>query len=330
MVYLYLEKLTKNNTLQKNINESFIGYIDTSSGNAPASIPIYSQIDVSSDIYDRNTDNWITQFRPIHSGLDLTGISVNLDQVSYNNTTPNNKGLSYNDGTTLVFPSGYSYGVEAQCCTLINPQYAIGVNHYAMPLNGKIRFITNDNNVIERQIATGLMMYDQGIMNYDREYVYQPSSPYPNCEFNIVKLDQPILESDNIKHYNLMPKFYYKIYKRLTRGQFIYVLCVNGSQELLVKKFMGGVGFYNDISPYNMFSKNVVVGDSSHPVFTLVDNELVYISSWSSKDSANNGIATPVFDENIISGIQQCINIMGNEFGIETKNISAFNKFYPE
>lgn len=330
MVYLYLEKLTKQNTLQKNINESFVEYMASSSGDASARLSIYSTINSSTNTYIRNTGNWLQRLNLQSSGLDMTGISLNLQHLEYNTTTPNAKGLNNNDGQTLIFPSGYLYGVEAQCCTLIAPQYAISVNHYALPINGKVAFITNDNQKIERTISTGLMMYDSGIMNYNREYIFNPTQSYPNCEFNILKLDTPILQSDNIKYYKLMPKFYYKVYKRLTKGQYIYTCGVNGSQEILVKKFFGGVVFFNELGEYNMFSKNVVVGDSSHPIFTIINNDLTYISSWTSKDSYNNGIATPVFDDSIISGVQQAINIMGGEYSVETQNISSFNKFYPE
>lgn len=330
MVYLYLEKLTKQNTLQKNINESFVEYMTQSSGDASSRLTIYSTINPNSSTYIRNTGNWVQRIGLQGSGLDLTGISLNLDQIDYNTTTSTTEGLDSNDGQVLVFPSGYTYGVEAQCCTLIAPQYAISVNHYALPINGKVAFITNDNQIIERTISTGLMMYSSGIMNYNRDYIYSPAQPYPNCEFNILKLDTPILQSDNIKYYKLMPKFYYKIYKRLTKGQYIYTCGVNGSQEILVKKFFGGVGFFNGLDEYNMFSKNVVVGDSSHPIFTIINNDLTYISSWTSKDSYSNGIATPVFDGSIISGVQQAINIMGGEYQIELQNINNFNKFYPE
>jgi hypothetical protein len=145
MTYLYLEKNTKENSLQKNINESFIEYLNISSGDASTRLSIYSVKNTGTDTYVRNTGNWLMRLNPIHSGLDLTGISLNLDHSEYNRNTEVKKGLSYNDGAKLIFPIGYPYGIEAQCCTLINPQYAIGVNHYLFPLNSTIKFITNNH-----------------------------------------------------------------------------------------------------------------------------------------------------------------------------------------
>lgn len=332
MVYLYLEKDNKNNSLQKNINESFTEYLNISSGDASARLSIYSVKNTGTDTYVRNTGNWLMRLNPIYSGLDLTGISLNLDHSAYNRNTEFKYGLSYNDGNKLIFSSNYprNYGIEAQCCTLINPQYAIGVNHYAVPLNSKIKFINKNNQPIERTVVSGLLINQNGIFNYDNNIVYTQQSEVN--EFSIFKFDSPINSNDGITYYSLMPKFYHKIDKRLTRGKFIYAVGVHANQNIYIKKFPGGNTFYGDKTTYSMFTNGIYPGDSSHPIFTIINNNLIYISSWSAREGAPDydGIANLVYDNNIISSISKAIEIMGNEYQITTADISAFNKFYPE
>ena len=332
MVNLYLEKPNRQNSLQRNINESFIEHLNISSGDASVRLSIYSVKNTGTDEYIRNTGNWLMRLNPIHSGLDLTGVSLNLDHSAYNRNTEVKKGLSYNDGAKLIFPTGYPYGIEAQCCTLINPQYAIGVNHYALPLNSKIKFITNNNQVIERTVVSGLLINQYGIFNYDYNTVHTPATPYQNNEFSIFKFDSPINSNDGITHYSLMPKFYYKIDKRLTKGRFIYTAGIDGSQKLFLAKFYAGETYYKDKQTYTMFSGEVKPGSSSHPVFTIINNNLIYMSSWSQSTPFPefDGIAHGVFEDGSISAISKAIEIMGNEYQITTADISEFNKFYPE
>jgi hypothetical protein len=334
MVYLYLEKNTKENSLQKNINESFIEHLNISSGDASGRLNIYSVSNTGTDTYVRNTGNWLMRLNPIYSGLDLTGISLNLKNVPYNHTKQTAKGLQYNDGDKLIFPSNYNpaYGIEDQSCTLINPQYAIGVNHYALPLNSKIRFVTKNNQIIERTVVSGLLISDQGIINYNNSVIYTPATPYQLNEFSIFKFNNPINSNDGITHYSLMPKFYYKIDKRLTKGKFIYTTCVNGPQELFIKKFSGNTLFYKDKDIYTMFPGEIRPGASSHPAFTIINNKLIYMTSWSQGSVAPDydGIGYSVFGDGVLSAISKAIEIMGNEYQITTADISAFNKFYPE
>jgi hypothetical protein len=330
MANFYLEKSNRQNSLQKNINESFIEHLNISSGDASGRLSIYSVKNTGTDIYIRNTGNWLMRLNPIHSGLDLTGISLNLDHSAYNRNTEVKKGLSYNDGVKLIFPIGYSYGIEAQCCTLINPQYAIGINHYAVPLNSKIRFINKSNEIIERTVATGLRIDSNGIRNYDNNYIY--TQLQANNEFSIIKLNSPITVNDNIKYYPLMPKFYHKIDKRLTKGRFIYTAGIDASQELVLAKFYAGVTYYDDKQIYAMFAGEIRPGSSSHPVFTIINNNLIYMSSWSQTTAFPdwNAIAIGVFEDGITPTISKAIEIMGNEYQISTADISAFLKFYPE
>lgn len=334
MVYLYLEKNTKENSLQKNINESFIEHLNISSGDASGRLSIYSVKNTGTDTYVRNTGNWLMRLNPIHSGLDLTGISLNLDHSAYNRNTEVKKGLSYNDGNKLIFPSNYNpaYGIEAQCCTLINPQYAIGINHYALPLNSKIKFINKNNQIIEKTVVSGLLINENGIINYDNSTVYTPATPYPVNEFSIFKFDTPINNDDGITYYSLMPKFYYKIDKRLTKGKFIYTAGIDTSQQLFLQKFYSGATYYKDKQIYTMFAGEIWLGSSSHPVFTIINNKLIYMTSWSATTAFPdfNGIANGVFEDGIIPAISKAIEIMGNEYQITTADISAFNKFYPE
>lgn len=330
MVNLYLEKHTKENSLQKHINESFIEILNVSSGDASARLDMYSVKNSGTDTYVRNTGNWLTRQNSIYSGLDLTGVSLNLDHSAYNRNTEVKKGLSYNDGAKLIFPIGYSYGIEAQCCTLINPQYVIGVNHYLFPLNSKVKFINNNNQTIERTIATGLCITPQGIRNYDNNYIYTQFTPYAPNEFTVMKLNNPITTNDNIKYYPLMPKFYHKIDKRLTKGKFIYAAGVKAAQKVFIKKLLNGNVFYSDTTTYNMFSNGIYPGDSSHPIFTIINNTLIYISSWSGSDGNFNGTADPTYGNGIITAISKAIEIMGNEYQITVADISAFNNFYPE
>ena len=334
MVNLYLEKPNRQNSLQRNINESFIEHLNISSGDASGRLSIYSVKNTGTDTYVRNTGNWLMRLNPIYSGLDLTGISLNLDHSAYNRNTEVKKGLSYNDGNKLIFPSNYNpgYGIEAQCCTLINPQYAIGANHYAVPLNSKIKFINKNNETIERTVVSGLLINESGIINYDNNIVYTPATPYPVNEFSIFKFDSPINNNDGITYYSLMPKFYYKIDKRLTKGKFIYTAGIDGSQQLFLQKFYSGATYYKDKQIYTMFSGEIWLGSSSHPVFTIINNNLIYMSSWSQSTAFPefDGIANGVFENGIIPAISKAIEIMGNEYQITTADISAFNKFYPE
>jgi hypothetical protein len=81
-----------------------------------------------------------------------------------------------------------------------------------------------------------------------------------------------------------------------------------------------------------MFSGEFRPGASSHPAFTIINNNLIYMTSWGQSSAFPDwdGMGVSVFEDGIIPAISKAIEIMGNEYQITTADISEFNKFYPE
>lgn len=173
--------------------------------------------------------------------------------------------------------SGSSWFTRAG--TLITKKHILLAKHYTISiLNGgtPIIFVDENNNVIRRNIV-----------NYGFGYT----------DIAVAVLDEEV--PSNIKIAKVLPKYYQDYIGYPTN-----ILAISlDQQEKAILKILTGLQTYqisennenisvqnvllysissssNPYQNYANFSENIVVGDSGNPVFLLIDNELVVITTW--------------------------------------------------
>jgi hypothetical protein len=151
---------------------------------------------------------------------------------------------------------------------LISPRHIILANHAILPIPGDtVRFVTKDNLVITRTyIAVRYCVSDIAIGILDNDV--------PNT-ITYAKVLRPASASQ-------LPLRGNSDY--LTWPLHIPVLATNQFKEALVKEFVVGESGCSVSPPYSTlrsaFSSSIITGDSGSPVFFIIDNQLVLLTSW--------------------------------------------------
>ena len=167
--------------------------------------------------------------------------------------------------------------------TLITPKHVLFAAHFApaiLPNGGTpLIFVDENNNAIKRDV-----------INYGHDLT----------DIAIAVLDQEV--PSNIKIAKVLPPNYTEYFKISGLVDDDMILAVGLDQEekailkrtsfvfgsYLVSDGQGGtvnvpnISVYNllETHPYYAFTESIVVGDSGNPVFIIVDNELVVLTTW--------------------------------------------------
>ena len=244
-----------------NVNSSIA--VDTRLLNKNASIAknIYSTQNHSLSTYVRNINCWAYD-------VDLTGIS------------PWN-----------------SSGYNQLAGTLMTPRHVIFAEHFHPWPGTVMRFITKDNQIIQRTITAVKTHPD-----------YRPY--YPDINIAVLDNDAP----SSIKFCKILPtnwQTYLNTFKRTP------CLALDQEEKALVTDGNTIGNFVNFMIPINSkrleFFENIIGGDSSNPCFMIINGELVILTIWT---FGGAGAGTSVL--NLKNDINTMISQLDTQVGINT------------
>jgi len=208
---------------------------DRIAGKTPSTTkPIYTIQNHSGGVYVRNMNCWA-------SDVDLTAISP------WNSNAGNKK-----------------------AGTLISPRHIVFANHYTYPNGTTIRFITNDNQIIERtlqsQTRIGSTDIQVGLLNSDVPGTITFAKTLPTNFTNYLAS-----YSTGFAPYPL----------------YVPIASVDQEEKLLVSNCARINSEIQITTPSNTtysdrydFYETIIVGDSGNPIFVLINNELVLLSCF--------------------------------------------------
>jgi hypothetical protein len=217
----------------------------------------------------------------------LTGKNASTDMLVYSSQDPFTNG-----GTFVRNASCWLNGVTNISCfspaqlsgsswqqragTLISPRHALFAKHFKPAIisgGTPILFVDDNNNVVTRKI-----------MGYADDF----------SDISIGLLDSDI--PSNIKFAKVLP-IHYTDYFNITSSNNLYIVGLDQEEKAIVKKPIaiqgyvdgsgGGINMpvlnttnLSSNDPFFSFTETIVSGDSGNPVFFIIDNELVILTTW--------------------------------------------------
>jgi hypothetical protein len=196
--------------------------------------------------------------------------------------------------------------------TLVTTRHFIQATHFTtdiLPNGGTpIIFVDENNNAIRRN----LIAYD-----------------FAQSDIAIGLLDDDV--PANIKIAKVLPPNYVDYFSLFS------TLCVGIDQEekAILKKTANGlltsflIGMYDvlandsNFGAYSAFSESIVVGDSGNPIFLIIDNELILISTWWTPSSGP-------FITAQYNGVNEAINRLSPNQGYSLTSVNlemVYNKY---
>lgn len=198
--------------------------------------------------------------------------------------------------------------------TLITPRHIIFAAHFELPVGCNIRFITNNNTIIQRRIIA--------------KKTHPSYSPYyPDLTIGILDSDV----SSDIKFCKVLPNDWNSYLP--TNIDEIPLLVLDQEEKALIAD---GWIINNDLiqlkKPSNTkrleFYEDLIVGDSGNPCFIVINNELVILTVWT---FGGAGAGTNIVQQKAV--LNQMIKDLDTLVGINTgytlteANLSNFKNF---
>lgn len=198
--------------------------------------------------------------------------------------------------------------------TLITPRHIIFAAHFELPVGCNIRFITNNNIIIQRRIIA--------------KKTHPSYSPY-YPDLTIAILDSDV--SSDIKFCKVLPNDWNSYLP--TNIDEIPLLVLDQEEKALIAD---GWFLNNELvqlkKPSNTkrleFYENLIVGDSGNPCFIVINNELVILTVWT---FGNAGAGTNIVQQKAV--LNQMIKDLDTSVGVNTgyvlteANLSNFKNF---
>ena len=223
----------------------------------------------------------------------------------------------YNTDLTCISPWNSNNGIR-KAGTAITKRHIINARHYTYPVGTTVRFITNDNQVVDRTISS---LYTQS------------SSQIDLCIYTLNE-DLP----DTITPCKLLPANYTN-YLTVSRKNYIPVLSLDFEEKANIHACTSIApnnpkppSVYTDISkPKRLselkFYEKAIVGDSGNPIFMIINNQLVLITVWY---TAGSGSACTYFGnlpDNDPLSLNYMIKQADKKAGIDTGYKVSYFKF---
>lgn len=211
-------------------------------------------LDHATPNYVRNTNLWIQSIGQV----DVSGVPVWQSTVDQNQRPPAQYG---------TLRPGWT---RSGC--LITPQHFVTTAHFKTNVGDTIRFTSMNNDIVERTvIGVAGFGYDTSLLLLN--------APVPTVGSDKIAVYKIWDYDDNLKYINdgrgdtVYPVMYINQYREL-------VLTVSGGWN---KNYQTGFLYGGTVEPQNILSNYSLGGrptymlDSGSPVFTLQNNELVYL-----------------------------------------------------
>jgi hypothetical protein len=197
-----------------------------------------------------------------------------------------------------------------QCGTLVSPRHMICAAHFPRFLGDKVtfhdRFGTPHQRTIVAEVTEG----------------FNARAVVGDC--HIYLLDQPL--PDTVKWYSFLPPSYR--YTDALVGAL--VVLTDQEKKALVSKVRDasyGISYVKDDSLSPVFHENLVKGDSGHPVFVVVNGELVLVSLHTVGGTGGSG--TFYSHPSQYSGFIHLFNRFSHGYSISLFDMTGWGTYLP-
>jgi hypothetical protein len=230
------------------------------------------------------------------------------------------------DGTTMRFernPNFWGADIDLTCIspwnsmagyqragTLITPLHVLCAAHYQISPGQSISFVTQDNQLVTRQIACSWVHPSWTSQNL-----------YP--DFQVLRLDREV--SDTISPAKILPD--YTKLSDISKLNTVPVIAFNQAKEGIVAELYEIGKTPYDIARFmsptqatrKQYFKVVIVGDSGSPSFLLLDGEPVLISLWTWGGAGSGTSVTGQKDQ-----INQALNQLGGGYQLTLADLGMY------
>ena len=255
-----------------------IFYVDLN--NKPNSDPVYEFISLISGSLGENCSNNVDSLLNGSQTMEANGNIFDTQNHAAPTYTRNLDCWASSLDLTCISPWN-SNASNRKAGTLVTPRHIINAAHYEFPVGTVVRFITSDNQIVERTV-----------LSKKRHPEYSRSGYIP--DFTIYTLDSDLPAS--IRPCKVLPSNWKNyISEENLADTRIPALCLDQQEKALI----GDLFLYELRSPRislrehaqiqlqypvdsnrHTFSEIVISGDSGNPAFILVNGELVFLTVW--------------------------------------------------
>jgi hypothetical protein len=278
-------------------------------------IPIYADIKVEKYGYQMASpyiefianNEAINVFKNYKSGtlgqhiLDQSNTLLGIDQDMYGSYGIRNQNVWTEDIdlTGIAFWNSRANNVH-RGGTLVSPRHILTVSHYRLLTGDKVRWIKQDNTVVERTIVSTsyILEWDRGVCLLD--------SDVPN----------------DIKFYKVLPANW-RNYLSIRSDAYLPTIHANKSRKIFHRHrtlpWQPNVAILaHTLAPDK--SQNVISGDSGQPFFHIINGELVLLALNTSPSSGSN-------ISDLISEYNAMMTSLGGGYTLTTIDLSGFNYY---
>ncbi|XP_046328945.2 uncharacterized protein LOC124112828 [Haliotis rufescens] len=212
---------------------------------------VYTKQDHANKVYVRNKDCWAY-------GLDLTSISP------WNSNLANRK-----------------------AGTLVSPRHALWARHYSIKLNSTIRFVDQDNNVVERRVVKSKTVSGpnlHGIFGQDI-VVGELDSDVPSS-ISFSKVMPRNLTTFRVPYTMHIPAMSTDQEEKALVDDFYYYSAVNAGLRVPLTT-----------SIRHDYYERKIGGDSGNPTFFIIDNQLVLLFVFTTGGAGGGTSINHYFDQ---------------------------------
>jgi hypothetical protein len=227
---------------------------------------------INCDLSEHITENYASRIKNVKNIEESKKIYTKQDH--HNNVYVRNERCWASDLDLTCISPWNSTGHTGAAGTAITKNHIVFAHHYPISVGATVRFITKNNETVERKLIKSSRMFGTDIV--------------------IGLLDEELPSS--ITPCKLLPKFWYDYIARgynplisMYTGMLVKkipVLCLDFEEKAIINKLNGIVGNKeiscmgeNDI--FEKFNEVIISGDSGNPCFVIIDNQLVLLTIWS-------------------------------------------------